>query len=56
MWMPNIIMGAFGLYMLLRVAKEKPIGLEFISNYYKSFHQSLVDRNQPSHKTDGEAS
>ncbi|MBU1172663.1 MAG: LPS export ABC transporter permease LptF [Proteobacteria bacterium] len=37
MWMPNIIMGVFGLYMLLRVAKEKPIGLEFIPNYYRAF-------------------
>lgn len=37
MWMPNIIMGTFGLYMLLRVAKEKPIGLEFIAHYYRAF-------------------
>lgn len=40
MWMPNIIMGSFGLYMLLRVAKEKPIGLEFIANYYRALRTS----------------
>ncbi|GAB6094903.1 LptF/LptG family permease [Desulfatiferula olefinivorans] len=40
MWMPNIIMGGFGLYMLLRTAKEKPIGLEFIANYYRAFRTS----------------
>lgn len=34
MWMPNIIMGVIGLYMLLRVAREKTIGLEFIANYF----------------------
>lgn len=40
MWMPNILMGFLGLYMLLRVAREKPIGLEFILNYYRLIRSS----------------
>lgn len=47
MWMPNIIMGVIGLYMLLRVSKEKPLGLEFIANYYRAFLSRLAQkRNQ----------
>lgn len=47
MWLPNIIMASFGLFMLLRVAKEKPIGLEFIANYYRSFRDKMRNRSKP---------
>jgi lipopolysaccharide export system permease protein len=30
MWMPNIVMGGIGFYLLIRVANERPISLNFI--------------------------
>ncbi len=35
MWMPNIVMGGIGFYLLVRVANERPISLNFISYLIK---------------------
>jgi lipopolysaccharide export system permease protein len=41
MWIPNIIMGGLGLFMLIRVAREKTIGLEFVFNYIVMAYEKL---------------
>jgi lipopolysaccharide export system permease protein len=44
MWLPNIIMGIIGMYFFIRVSKEKPIGFEFIADYYRAFTQRRKHR------------
>jgi lipopolysaccharide export system permease protein len=31
MWLPNVIMGALGIFLLIRVANEKPFGIQVIA-------------------------
>jgi lipopolysaccharide export system permease protein len=33
MWVPNVVMGSIGLYLLIRTIKEKPIGID-LARYY----------------------
>jgi lipopolysaccharide export system permease protein len=44
MWMPNIIMGVVGIFVFLRVAQEKPLGVEFIGNYLRTFLYELTQK------------
>jgi len=34
MWMPNLMIGSIGLWFLIRVAKEKSIGLDYASEIF----------------------
>ena len=45
MWMPNIVMIALGLYIFIRVAQEKPVGIEFIGNYYRAFKDRILEKS-----------
>lgn len=44
MWLPNIVMGVFGLFIFCRVADEKPVGFEFIGDYLRTFVYRLNEK------------
>ncbi len=45
MWLPNVVMGILGLYIFIRVAQEKPVGVEFVGDYIKTFIHRLSEKN-----------
>lgn len=45
MWLPNVVMGVLGLYIFMRVAQEKPVGVEFVGDYIKTFLHRLNEKN-----------
>jgi lipopolysaccharide export system permease protein len=45
MWLPNVVMGILGLYIFIRVAQEKPVGVEFVGDYIKTFLHRLSEKN-----------
>ncbi len=35
MWVPNVVMGGIGLYLLVRTANERPIKIDSILHFLK---------------------
>jgi lipopolysaccharide export system permease protein len=42
MWVPNLVMGAIGLFLLVRNAKERPVQIEFIGKAIAAFKKQRV--------------
>ncbi|MBF0226015.1 MAG: LPS export ABC transporter permease LptF [Desulfobacterales bacterium] len=40
MWMPNIVLGGIGVYLLIRTAKEQPFQIDFILDFIKNIFKS----------------
>lgn len=36
MWVPNIVIGAIGLYLLIRTARERPAGVDFLYDFIRA--------------------
>jgi len=47
MWLPNLVMGGLGLFLLVRLAKEKTINLAYISTLVNNFKLSLLRLKVP---------
>jgi lipopolysaccharide export system permease protein len=46
MWVPNVVMGSIGIYMLIRTARERPTKLELILKIYHRI-RSRIDESGP---------
>ena len=46
MWVPNVVMGSIGIYMLIRTARERPTKLELILKIYHRI-RSRIDESEP---------
>ncbi|WP_457554160.1 LPS export ABC transporter permease LptF [Desulfobacula sp.] len=45
MWMPNIVLGSAGIYLLIRNAKDKPVRMpQFVVNHASALKQRLLRR------------
>ncbi len=43
MWLPNVVMGGLGLFLLDRTAKERPVNIRYLAVLIKRVIQSLRD-------------
>ena len=41
MWVPNLVMGGIGLFLLIRNAKERPVRIEFLLRAAATFRRWL---------------
>lgn len=44
MWMPNIVMGGIGIFLLVRTANEKPVGLQALLGFGRRARAVMLER------------
>ncbi len=52
MWVPNLVMGGIGLFLLIRNARERPVRVEFVLRIYGWFKKRLIP-GKPAATEDG---